>query len=67
MSTNAPVPENTTRRARPELFRGRALSVSLTVKDLQKSLARYQPLQRYCVKALCRLPWELRSLSPMLV
>jgi hypothetical protein len=67
MSTNAPVPENTTKRAKPELFRSRTLSVSLTVKDLQKSLAWYQPLQRHCVKALCSLPRELRSLSPVLL
>jgi hypothetical protein len=41
MSANLSVPDNTTKRAEPELFRGRTLSVSLTVKDLQKSLAWY--------------------------
>ena len=41
MSKNSSVPEKATKRAEPLLLRGRSLSVSLTVRDLQKSLAWY--------------------------
>jgi catechol 2,3-dioxygenase-like lactoylglutathione lyase family enzyme len=36
-------------RAQPETFRGRALSASLTVKDLQKSLVWYRDVMRFIV------------------
>jgi len=38
-----------TRRAEPEPFRARALAASLTVKDLQKSLAWYQDVLGFAV------------------
>jgi uncharacterized glyoxalase superfamily protein PhnB len=38
-----------TSRAQPETFRGRTLSASLTVKDLQKSLAWYRDVMRFAV------------------
>ena len=41
MSTNSNVPGDATLGARSESFEGRSLAVSLTVKDLQKSLAWY--------------------------
>lgn len=41
MSTNSSVPPGATPRAQPESFRGRSLQASLTVKDVQKSLAWY--------------------------
>jgi uncharacterized glyoxalase superfamily protein PhnB len=37
------------RRAQPESFRGRALSASLTVNDLQKSLAWYRDVAGFTV------------------
>lgn len=49
MSTNSPVPEVATKRAEPESFRARALSASLTVKDLQKSLAWYCDVMGFTV------------------
>ena len=44
MSQSSPVS-----RAQPETFRGRSLSASLTVKDLQKSLAWYRDVMRFIV------------------
>ena len=49
MSTNSPVPEGAAKRAEPESFRARALSASLTVKDLQKSLAWYCDVMGFTV------------------
>jgi Glyoxalase/Bleomycin resistance protein/Dioxygenase superfamily len=42
MSTNSSVPDGNTKHAGPEPFLARTLSASLTVRDLQKSLAWYQ-------------------------
>lgn len=39
----------TTKRAEPQSFRGRALSVSLTVKDVEKSVAWYQHVVGFTV------------------
>lgn len=47
--TNAPVPAGGAKRADPESFRARALSASLTVKDLQKSVAWYRDVLRFTV------------------
>ena len=49
MSTDAPAAEGTDRRAHPESFRGRALAASLTVNDLQKSLAWYRDVVGFTV------------------
>ena len=49
MSTKSKLPGSAAKRAQPESFRGRSLSVSLTVKDLQKSLAWYQDVVRFTV------------------
>ena len=49
MSNKSPVPDVVTRRAEPEPFRARTLSASLTVKDLQKSLAWYQDVLGFAV------------------
>jgi uncharacterized glyoxalase superfamily protein PhnB len=49
MSTNSPVPDGATQGAEPEPFRGRALSASLTVKDLQKSLAWYHDVVGFTI------------------
>ena len=49
MSTNSPVPAAGNRRAEPESFRAGTLSASLTVKDLQKSLAWYRDVVGFTV------------------
>jgi uncharacterized glyoxalase superfamily protein PhnB len=49
MTTNPPVPAGGIKRAEPQSFRGRILSASLTVKDLQKSLAWYHDVLGFTV------------------
>ncbi len=49
MTTNSPVPAGAARSAEPQSFRARTLSASLTVKDLQKSLAWYRDVVGFAV------------------
>ena len=49
MSTNSSLPGGTTKPAVPESFLGRTLSVSLTVKDLEKSLSWYRDVMGFTV------------------
>jgi len=49
MSNNPPVRTGAPKRAEPMSFRARTLSASLTVKDLQKSLAWYQDVVGFTV------------------
>jgi len=49
MSANSTIPSGTDRRAQPESFRARSLSASLTVKDLEKSLAWYRDVVGFTV------------------
>ncbi len=49
MSTDSQKPPGTIPRAQPESFRGRSLSASLTVKDLQKSLVWYRDVVGFTV------------------
>ena len=49
MSTKSPVPSGSQKRAEPATFRARTLSASLTVKDLQKSLAWYRDVVGFIV------------------
>ena len=49
MSTKSTVPSGAPKRAEPMSFRARTLSASLTVKDLQKSLAWYQDVAGFTV------------------
>ena len=42
MTSDTPVPSGARERGKPESFRGRVLSVSLTVNDIRKSLAWYR-------------------------
>jgi len=49
MSDDSAAPGAPERRAQPESFRGRALSASLTVNDLQKSLAWYRDVVGFTV------------------
>jgi len=49
MSTPSPDPSGFVERARPETLRGRSLGASLTVNDLQKSLAWYRDVVGFTV------------------
>ena len=49
MNTSPRDPASYKDRSGPESFRGRALSVSFTVKDLEKSLAWYRDVVRFTV------------------
>jgi uncharacterized glyoxalase superfamily protein PhnB len=49
MSNEATLPEGGNRRAEPQSFRARSLDASLTVKDLEKSLAWYQDVVGFTV------------------
>ena len=50
-------------RAEPESFRGRALSASLTVKDLQTSLAWYRDVAGFIVDQQHERDGKLRAVS----
>ena len=63
MSTISRVPDSTARRAEPELFRGRTLSVSLTVKDLQKSLAWYTDVMGFAIDRKIEREGKLRGVA----
>lgn len=49
MDSNAQIPPGASKRADPQTFRGRELSVSLTVQDLEKSLAWYRDVVGFWV------------------
>jgi predicted enzyme related to lactoylglutathione lyase len=49
MDTNTAVPQGSTPRTQPESFRGRSLAASLTVSDLQRSLAWYRDVVGFTV------------------
>jgi lactoylglutathione lyase len=59
MSTSSPVPE----REQPESFRGRNLSASLTVKDLEKSLAWYRNVIGFTVDQRYEREGKLRAVA----
>ena len=61
--TNPPAPAGGSRRAEPESFRARTLSASLTVKDLQKSLAWYRDIVGFTVDQKHEREGELRAVS----
>jgi uncharacterized glyoxalase superfamily protein PhnB len=63
MSTNSSVPDNTAKRAGSEVLRGRALSVSLTVKDLQKSLAWYCDVVGFTIDRKFEREGKLRGVA----
>jgi uncharacterized glyoxalase superfamily protein PhnB len=52
-----------TPRAQPESFRGRELSASLTVKDIQKSLAWYRDVVGFTVRQEFERGGALRAVS----
>jgi len=49
MDTTTAVPQGATPRTQPESFRGRTLAASLTVSDLQRSLAWYRDVVGFTV------------------
>jgi uncharacterized glyoxalase superfamily protein PhnB len=49
MAKEPSVPPGATKRAKPETFRGRALTASLTVKDLDKSLWWYRDVMGFVI------------------
>src|SRR6266850_186691 len=63
MSTNSPVSAGTTKSAELQSFRARTLSVSLTVKDLQKSLAWYRDVLGFTVDQKHEREGKLRAVS----
>jgi uncharacterized glyoxalase superfamily protein PhnB len=63
MSTNPPVPGGGIKRAEPESFRALILSASLTVKDLQKSLAWYRDVVGFTVDREYEREGKLRAVA----
>jgi lactoylglutathione lyase len=63
MSTNSPTLDQDTNGAEPESFRARTLSASLTVKDLQKSLAWYHEVVGFTVDRRYEREGKLRAVA----
>lgn len=63
MSTNSSKPAGAVARAQPESFRGRALSASLSVNDLEKSLAWYCGVVGFTVDKKYEREGKLRAVS----
>jgi uncharacterized glyoxalase superfamily protein PhnB len=63
MNPNSPFPAGATKSAEPQPFRGRTLSASLTVKDLQRSLAWYQDVLGFTVDRKHEREGKLRAVS----
>ena len=63
MSTPSQVPAGGTTRAQPESFRGRTLSASLTVRDLEKSVAWYRDIVGFTVDQRYERDGKLRAVS----
>jgi uncharacterized glyoxalase superfamily protein PhnB len=63
MSTNSPSPAGSGTRAQPESFRGRSLSASLTVNDLDKSLAWYRDVVGFTVDQKYEREGKVRAVS----
>lgn len=61
MSTESPAASGFVERAQPESLRGRALMASLTVNDLQKSLAWYRDVVGFFVSDQYEFEGELRA------
>ncbi len=63
MVDQSSVPEHARKRADPASFRARGLSVSLTVKDVQKSLTWYRDVVGFTVDMLHERDGRLNSVS----
>src|SRR5919112_647103 len=63
MSTDSPTPGGIKQRVQPESLRGRSISPSLTVKDLQKSLAWYRDVVGFTVDQPYERDGKLRGVA----
>lgn len=63
MSANSSVSSARPERASPESFRARSVSLSLTVKDLQKSLEWYRDVAGFTVDQMHEREGTLRAVS----
>jgi len=63
MTTNSPAPSGATKSGEPQSFRARTLSASLTVKDLQKSLAWYHDVVGFTVDQKYEREGKLRAVA----
>jgi predicted enzyme related to lactoylglutathione lyase len=63
MSTDSAVPDGQNKQPEPESFRARTLSVSLTVKDLDKSLVWYQDVVGFTVDQKYEREGKLRAVA----
>ena len=63
MSTNARVPDSASKRAETESLQARSLSASLTVKDLERSLAWYHHVVGFTVDRKHEREGKLRAVS----
>ena len=63
MSTDSSIPEGAERRAQPESFRARSLGASLTVRDLEKSVAWYSDVVGFTVDQRHEREGTLRAVS----
>ncbi len=63
MNADSPGTDNETKRAQPESFRGRELTASLTVKDLQKSLTWYRDVVGFTVNEMYEREGKLMGVS----
>ncbi|MGH7671001.1 MAG: VOC family protein [Gemmatimonadaceae bacterium] len=63
MTDHSSNPEHARKRAEPVSFRARSLSISLTVKDLQKSLVWYRDVVGFTLELLHEHEGKARSAS----
>jgi lactoylglutathione lyase len=63
MSPNSTVPDAAAKGSNPASFRGRTLSVSLTVKDLQKSMAWYRDVLGFTIDRRLEREGKLRGVA----
>ena len=63
MSTNSPIPDGAAKYAESESFHASMLSVSLTVKDLGKSLAWYHDVLGFAIDRKIEREGKLRAVA----
>jgi len=63
MSTNSPIPDGATKHAESEPFHASMLSVSLTVKDLGKSVAWYHDVLGFAIDRKIERDGKLRAVA----
>jgi uncharacterized glyoxalase superfamily protein PhnB len=63
MSTNSSIPDGVPKRTGPQPFLARTLSASLTVRDVEKSLAWYQDVLGFTVDRKYEREGKLRAIA----